>query len=632
MTNRLLSSLRVNLALVVATIMLLSTSHGALAQTSVRWVSHFVLIDATTNSPIPAFNPLRNGAIVPAETLPKLVTVRSVLFIRPGSVRLALDGVTTITDSINPYGLFGDQNGVFNGRKIPPGPHQVHVTVFSGANGTGQILEQRTLQFTILAAVPTPTPVATSTPLGSPPPITPVPGINADAELLIRQLSVVEDPARTQNKCDPSIVPAGQLGTWSFGRIMRDLAGANDPSDFIVAWLNTFTINQTINGDEVRLRPTMADFIANSWPRLANGKLDLSRPPFRLLAVVYRPDLRNRDRSQAGEGRFIFGALGPNCEPLDFMVIFEFKLLATTCSDTVQWATVFHNLGASFGQPSYNANLQAVTDLFSLANKIPSNPNGSGLNQLRTAERAFSTDGIWDIREFRLGNSAGFPSAILQPVTVKQTPRDLLNGSTVIASFINQNEAAILKQTHAVPADILGGKSRIHGPWNAPGIVNPEARHLFALNTCNGCHSAETGNSGIHVRPRLPGVRSTLSDFLTGTKMPKPDPINAAKLRQFNELARRTVDMSVLLNTNCSIAPAGIATTQQPRSLQVRLGSSEYCNGMQQNNPTGRYRSSRHLRSPFAKAKGRIATLSLPVSKRLPVPLTSCIGPASKTH
>jgi hypothetical protein len=55
--------------------------------------------------------------------------------------------------------------------------------------------------------------------------------------------------------------------------------------------------------------------------------------------------------------------------------------------------------------------------------------------------------------------------------------------------------------------------------WNAPGLEPRllDARHLFSLTTCNGCHGGETKTSEfLHVAPRDVGERSVLSGFLTG--------------------------------------------------------------------------------------------------------------------
>ena len=76
--------------------------------------------------------------------------------------------------------------------------------------------------------------------------------------------------------------------------------------------------------------------------------------------------------------------------------------------------------------------------------------------------------------------------------------------------------------------------------WCAPGITNPEARHKFALNTCNGCHSSqETNTAFLMVFPRAPGQEARLSPFLTGTTT--FDPVTGPRV--LNDLRRRNLDM-----------------------------------------------------------------------------------------
>ena len=72
--------------------------------------------------------------------------------------------------------------------------------------------------------------------------------------------------------------------------------------------------------------------------------------------------------------------------------------------------------------------------------------------------------------------------------------------------------------------------------WQAPGISEPELRHKFSLNTCDGCHGGETFTSFFHVLPRPEGLQSRLSSFLTGSVMQDPE---TGIERSYNELARR---------------------------------------------------------------------------------------------
>src|SRR5215831_15362369 len=76
----------------------------------------------------------------------------------------------------------------------------------------------------------------------------PARAVNAEKELTIRDLSVIEDPSRTLDPCDVGQEP---LPAWSFGRIMQIVAaqaGAPDASAFVKDWLDTWTREQWVNG------------------------------------------------------------------------------------------------------------------------------------------------------------------------------------------------------------------------------------------------------------------------------------------------------------------------------------------------------------------------------------------------
>ncbi len=115
--------------------------------------------------------------------------------------------------------------------------------------------------------------------------------IDPSRELMVTDTNIVDDPARTFNPCSSAGVP---MGIWTFGHLMSEMANQPttgiDPSDFVLNWLNTYSVPQTVNGWSVAAR-NIQPFI-NAWPKLANGKLDLSKAPFVLLAIVNRVDLR----------------------------------------------------------------------------------------------------------------------------------------------------------------------------------------------------------------------------------------------------------------------------------------------------------------------------------------------------
>jgi hypothetical protein len=361
--------------------------------------------------------------------------------------------------------------------------------------------------------------------------------VSSQRELTVRDVSVVDDPARTSLD-GPASDP--KQGAWTFGRLMQRLSPtAADAPDVTEAMFRTFLSPQTINSFTVGTRPPMDTRILQPWPRSADGKLDLARAPFRLLAIVNRLDLKDMAKGKAGEGRLVYGMLDSSGNPLQGTVIFEYLLPASSEADFVDWANTFHALQAQpFPSEAYNQALQAITDRFTGRDAIPSNPNGSALIDIRTNEIDLSLDGQWQLREFHISPTTGF----MDPATVFLTPDSSFNFSERLGRFINQNETAIVAETHEVPvtfedAPFLGGSvfNNIDF-WNAPGITNPEARHKFSLNTCNGCHGAETQTAFLQINPRSPGQASVLSGFLSGETV--FDPVTGMP-RRLAELARR---------------------------------------------------------------------------------------------
>lgn len=392
--------------------------------------------------------------------------------------------------------------------------------------------------------------------------------ITAESELMIRALSVVEDPVRTTWSGNPN-PPNPSEGAWHFGRLMTAMAGPNDPEQFVRTWLQEWSAPRTVNGFVVPARDIDAQ-VVNPWLAASGGtRLDLSRAPFRLLAIVNRIDLRDLSQGSAGEGRFVFGVLGAGGAPLQFTVILEYNLPATTPAQVRAWADDFHALSAlPLGSPQYNQALEAITNRFAGRNVAPSRPNGSSINQVRSNEIALAAP--WELREFKL-TTAGQ----LRQVTVAQTPDLSLNDSQTLANFINANTSALLAGTHVVPATFNGapflGGSSITQPqtfWRAPG-VNPEARFQFSVNTCSGCHAGETGTPFLHISPRGPGQVAQLSSFLTGKTM--SDPVTAQP-RTFNDLDFRASSIGAVL-CDASLAPVTVtaptagATVRGPTTL-----------------------------------------------------------------
>ena len=399
---------------------------------------------------------------------------------------------------------------------------------------------------------------------------------------MITDLRVVEDPVRTNPRM-------GHRATWTFKYLIENMAGRQNPSDFVMQWLQQWETEFVVNGSVAPARAAIRSLVIEPWLRASGGRrLDLTKAPFKLLAIVNRMDLRVHDAGQvanAGEGRFVFGVLGEDGKPLPplfgdtpggFTVIFEYGLVATKMDQLRSWAMAWANLGKyPVGSPLYNNALEGVTRRFTDRGAAPLKPNGSSLNQLRTNELSLSLP--WELREFAIDSASGQ----LKPRTVAVTPDVLaLNGTPELAELVNANEADLLAETFVLSDEYLAA-SALAGPfqltdfpnsearsfavldffapffdvpWSAAGIRSNDARHTFALNTCGGCHRSETGTSFLQVAfptdhrlPRSLGSEAVLAGFLTG--IDTPDPVEPATTRSFGDLERRKKDLEELLAT-----------------------------------------------------------------------------------
>ena len=431
--------------------------------------------------------------------------------------------------------------------------------------------------------------------------------IDADRELFVHATSVVDD------------VRASAGGAWSFGALMTRMSGTVPPAQFAEDWMRTWLTPQNVNGQTL-FNQAKADAIStflDNWPKDASGTaLDLRQAPFRLLAIVNRPDLVQSQPTitQAAELRFLYGAIDPSQSTAPpFFVIFEFGVPASSCSDVVSWQSRWHALlQYALGSSAYNAALQVLTDEITMPNPASGTPNGSLLNQLRSNDLISPTP-FWDLREWHLLPAGGNANAAkLNNVTVVQTPkRSLLSnaaGRDKLGRYLDANRASILNGTHAVPplfegAPFLDSHSvndqahpqppgfplfQIGGTlWWATGydganmtVEDADVRHNFALNTCAGCHFHETGTNGFsHVTNRFAGSPSTLSTFLTGSPTPIPDPVSPQALdnnqlvpveRNFDDLRRRAAVMQRVLQVNCSSSAAAMATLQ---AIEASMGN-----------------------------------------------------------
>jgi len=388
-----------------------------------------------------------------------------------------------------------------------------------------------------------------------------------DRELMIVSPRVVDDARATS-------------GVWSFGHLMTQMATKDTEAPALVkAWLRTWEQDQRVNDVPLAKRPSIRSVIIDAWMKKDKATSfdkwtpNLKNAPFRLLAIVYRPDLARRSGAKAilngGEGRFVFEALGSGGQPLPFTVIFEYGLPAKTNGDITAWAQRWHTLGEVPFGPAYNTALQKVTDSFSKRGSDPAKPNGNALNQLRTNEIALTAP--WELREFHL-TTAG-----LTNVVVQQNPHKAVDQGK-LSALLNANAATVLQgrfilaEGFADGTPILGGSAEVPFgfSWPKMQISDNNVRQKFAVDTCNGCHHVETGGKpdpgGFrHIGSRKVGAAAGLSGFLTGTTV--QDPVDPATPRRFADLdeRRKALEQALVVQTRVT------ATTLEDDQLTVAL-------------------------------------------------------------
>jgi hypothetical protein len=382
-------------------------------------------------------------------------------------------------------------------------------------------------------------------------------GIAVEKELLITDLTVVND-ARA----------GGANGAWSFSGLLTALAPDDAPA-LVKQWLGGFGKRQQVDGLTLPPRPMVAKRLVEPWMRkdratsFADWTPDLANAPFRLLAIVYRPDLGIVDRDgaikSAGELRFVFAAVDlakakhlDDAPPLPFTLIFEYGLAATDRDGVKAWAERWHGLGRLAFGADYNTALQAITDTVT---KVGAKAPRGSLNQIR------SNEGLalpWQLREFRLA------AGRLVNAPLKDTPPLPSIGDTRALSEIisKQPDDDLPARFLSAAADIPDRNFR----WPRMRIANNVLRHNFALRTCNGCHGAETGRKADdrsgeaaqhrgfrHISGRMHNAQATLSEFMTGDPALVVDP--TGKVHTFCDLKIRQQALHEALNPKTA-APA----------------------------------------------------------------------------
>jgi hypothetical protein len=338
-------------------------------------------------------------------------------------------------------------------------------------------------------------------------------------ELLITDLRVVGD-ARARNN-----------GPWSFGGIMKAMAGNHDEQRFVRGFVESWMQNQDVEGVTVNARPRIQELVLTPWKlRSPEGTYDLASAPFELLAIVYRVDLRRQNNTGdgAGEGRFVYGVRDGSEHMMPFTVIAEFGLPTNGGKTARDWANDWHALGnLDLGSAEYNQKLEQITNQFASRSARAGMVPGTSLNQLRTNEIALDLNTghppIWELREFHI-ESDGY----LHPARPALTPMNDMNGTDTLSRYVKQNARAIEQGTQKLPVKFKGtpfsaGSSAVPTnsfTWNVPD-VSTELQDSFSRQTCNGCHAGNTGTRFLHIGADPAGGPAKLSNFLVNTEIPR---------------------------------------------------------------------------------------------------------------
>lgn len=439
--------------------------------------------------------------------------------------------------------------------------------------------------------------------------------VDRDRSLMIRDLRVIEDPKRTVNPCNRAS-DDNMNKIWGFGFLMKEMAKRSGVStqEFVESWLRSWSEKQTIRAKDGTLLDEISDHagfalrhgVIKDWRRRSGGhELDLRIAPFRLLSIIYRPDLAKSspllgpDHNNAGELRFVFGMMRTfdlnhdgdsndwfeTCNSIEASVILEYKVPAFGCEMSKSWANeIIHLSELPLGSEKYNSTLARLSyaTIRSGANKH--RPNASALGQLRTNEIGLSS--FWEMREFHLDAESG----LLKQTTVEDSPRHhgqlfsrthntpspaSLRGKSIMVNEIKENLASILAGRYKVPEisdhgdPLLGGAVTLlgaFGRFESHALKSRDeraARFSIGVNSCDGCHTAETGTLFYHIFPNRPGKPTRYSAYLQNSPH-KSTHLNARlqlEHYEFDETAARRQALHGLANQSCAIEH-GLVPTQ----------------------------------------------------------------------
>lgn len=320
---------------------------------------------------------------------------------------------------------------------------------------------------------------------------------------------------------NPAVVDRQDL--FGAGRVLRRALEAGGVAEAgmdgaLHTWLSGY-YNGTIEG------------LKADWPSCAGAGVHcLKEVPFRLLAVVFRPDLtRFRCGSETAEGvqscgteiRFEYGLVHAGGAKGDLQIIIEFVLAdrgKQAFQDLVEsWLRLS---SVDWGKMAGALEQRLAADLWA----------GGAVRGVRL--RLLSLVGVWRMREFRFAGGRIDPAALDGEINLARGDTsarwygsDVCQLTAAAKHFLQVLPAA--GEPLTIPAELstqdvdLENRDLMLGRDGAP---HSAVRFRLGLNLCSGCHNRETGmlSPFAHVRHREAGKTSPLSGFLTGTDTGDP--------------------------------------------------------------------------------------------------------------
>jgi hypothetical protein len=385
----------------------------------------------------------------------------------------------------------------------------------------------------------------------------PVLSMSAGTNILIPNSVAITDLSVIENS-DCHFNPFSQVGTpngaWTFGHLIAELASdaGVTPDVFCRNWLDHWAMDQTINGYTSAANLGFRDTLLGLWPTDQSGNLDMAYAPFRLLGIFNRIDVRRGiggPSATAGEIRFVYCFTDDNMDPpRSFLVSFEYQINPSRFETAQSWGVRWAELSElQLGSPAYISALERLTREIT---DVSTGTHAHRLMRVRTNEsignmgRSRLVGHPWEMREFALSDVG-----LLVQRSVSKTPDNSQEWSQWLSNLINSTNSPAtprIRSSDEGASSINIGNAYSGGFFWAPLNVRNDGRHLFSLNTCNGCHGRETMTVFTHVQEAPFGTQPQLSGFLTGTTV--IDPLSGTA-RDFNELERRRQDLQNLVDT-----------------------------------------------------------------------------------